>query len=245
VHKGARNEVSITVTSPLIGTNVEKLLLKQTIEMIDLQVTIQKANDLVNNFLDTARDEGFAQAIDALEQYYNLKQALKGPSVEKETKPTPSEETKPELHPVPVPGPLPEKDRRRAKRYPICWPVVLGPPHSVFFERVKSAERDEDEAKQKRMALEWRRFRDPDFDSAKYHVHHVDPLFLGGPDDLNRNATTLEKGLHLRGHARLRKQPQMTTPPAPLPPLPTDLYKHPAGTQYQLAGFKEEASETC
>jgi Domain of unknown function (DUF4157) len=245
VHKGAKNEVSITVTSPLIKASVEQLLLKQTAEMIDLQVSIQKANDLVNNFLDTAREEGFAQAIDALEQYYNVKQALGGPAVDKKTEQTPSKETKPDLHPVPVLAPMPEEDRKRAKRYPICWPVVLGPPRSVFFERVKSAERDEDEAKQARMALEWRQYRDPDFDPKKYHVHHVDPLFLGGPDDLKRNATTLEKGLHLRGHARLRNQPQMATPPAPLPPLPPDLYKHPGGIKYQLAGFKEEGAETC
>lgn len=245
VHKGAKNQVSITVTSPMVKASVEQLLRKQTAQMIDLQVNIQKANDLVNNFLDTAREEGFAQAVDALEQYYNVKQALDGPAVDKKTDPTASEQTKPDLHPVPVLAPMPEEDRKRAKRYPICWPVVLGPPRSVFFERVKSAERDEDEAKQARMALEWRRFRDPDFDPSKYHVHHVDPLFLGGPDDLRGNAVTLEKGLHLRGHARLRNQPQMATPPAPLPPLPADLYKHPGGVKYQLTGFKEEGSETC
>ena len=245
VRKGTKGEVSITVTSPLIKESVEKLFLEQTAKMIDLQVSIQKANEVVNNFLDTATEEGFAQAIDALQQYYTVKRALKDPSTKEEKKPAPSEETKPDLHPVPVAPPMSEEERRRAKRYPICWPIQLGPPRSVFFVRVKSAERDEDEAKQARMALEWRRFRDPDFDSSKYHVHHVDPLFLGGPDDLKRNATTLEKGLHLRGHASLRKQPQMKSPPAPLPALPEDMYKHPDGVQYQLVGFKQEGGETC
>ena len=246
VHKGAKNETTITVTSALIAERVAKLLVTQTAEMIELQINIERANEVVNNFLDTARKEGFEQAIDALEQYYNVKKALDGPSVDKRPGSKKSEETKPELHPLPLPAPMPGDDeRKRIRRYPICWPVVLGPPRSVFFERVKSAERDEDEAKQARMALEWRRFRDPDFDPQKYHVHHVDPLFLGGPDDLKRNAITLEKGLHLRGHARLRSQPQMATPPAPLAPLPTDLYKHPDGIKYQLAGFKEEGKETC
>ena len=80
MHKGASNEVSVTVTSPLIRDDVEKLFLKQTLEMIELQVNIQRANEpnRANNFLDNARQEGFAQAVDALEQYYSVKQALKG-----------------------------------------------------------------------------------------------------------------------------------------------------------------------
>jgi hypothetical protein len=247
VREGTARKVTITVTSPLIDASAKALFLEQTAEMIGLQGNIQKANAVVNQFIDTARAEGFAQAVDALQQYYNLKGVLEGPSpkLEKEVGPAPSEEAQPELFPVPIVAPMPDDDKKRKRPYPICWPTVLGPPHSVFFVRVKSAERDEEEAKQGRMALEWRRFRDPDFDPSKYHVHHVDPLFLGGPDDLKRNATTLEKGMHLRGHASLRKQPQMANPPAPLPPLPTDLYKHPGGIPYELVGFKTDSDDTC
>jgi Domain of unknown function (DUF4157) len=154
----------------------------------------------------------------------------------------PDPKTGPDFPPPPLGQP---RQRRRSPRaYPICWPTQLGPPFSKDFVRTKS-ERDEVEATQARMALNWRQFRDPDFDPTKFHVHHVDPLFLGGPDDLQGNATTIPKRLHLRGHASLRKQPQMVLPPPPLRPLPIDLYAHPIGTPYRLVGFKDTSDEWC
>lgn len=136
-------------------------------------------------------------------------------------------------------------DRRRNRAaYPICWATQLGPPAQVEFIRA-NAERDEAEAKQARMALEWRRLRDPDFDPSEYHVHHVVPLFLGGEDDLLNNGTTIPASLHLKGHAVLRYQPQMLTPPPPLSPLPEDLYAHPANTPYEFVGFKQSREEEC
>ncbi len=128
-----------------------------------------------------------------------------------------------------------ESDRGSA--YPIVWPLTLPPPPQKFFVRF-SQQRDEDEAKQARMALDWRAFRDPDFDPRRFHVHHVVPLFLGGRDDLATNGIVWPKGLHLTGHARLRDQPQMLYPPVPLAPLPPDLYDHPQGTRYWIAGYK-------
>jgi hypothetical protein len=95
------------------------------------------------------------------------------------------------------------------------------------------------------MQLDWRKFRDPDFDPDKYHVHHVDPLFLGGPDNLRINGTIIDKTNHLRGHWMLRQQPQMLTPPPGLPPLQKDMYDHPSGILYILAGYKESAEEVC
>jgi len=94
---------------------------------------------------------------------------------------------------------------------------VLGhsarPPRSnqKFFQ-IKKADRDEEKAKQARMQLYWRQFRDPDFDPNQYHVHHSVHLFIGGEDNLRTNAITLPKGIHLKGHQVLRTQPQMQFP---------------------------------
>ena len=114
-----------------------------------------------------------------------------------------------------------------------------------MFVRTRSPERDMQAARQARMALEWRQFRDPLFDARRYHVHHVTPLFLGGPDDLRNNATVIPARLHLEGHRVLQIQPQMATPPPGLPPLPVDLYDHPPGIPYVFAGFKWRANEVC
>ncbi len=143
-----------------------------------------------------------------------------------------------------------EEEKKKKKRYPLCWPnpLILPPPQFPrgvlwqTFVRIKGADRDEEEAAQQRMQLRWRQFRDPDFDPGKYHVHHVVPLFLGGPDDLYGNGVTWYKNIHLKGHAQLRQQPQMADPQQvkPLPPLPKDMYSHPDGTLYELVGTKSE-----
>jgi hypothetical protein len=41
-----------------------------------LQVNVHRRNQVVNQLLDTARHEGFAQDMDALEQYFTVKAAL-------------------------------------------------------------------------------------------------------------------------------------------------------------------------
>lgn len=154
------------------------------------------------------------------------------------------------------PGPKKEPDKKKPedapripprrsepKAYPICWATQLRPPSRIHFVRVKGAARDLDDAKQARMILQWREFRDPTFDPKRFHVHHVDPLFLGGADDLKTNGTLIDKENHIKGHYVLARQPQMLTPPAGLQPLPPNLYEHPAGTPYRLVGFKERAEE--
>jgi hypothetical protein len=143
----------------------------------------------------------------------------------------------------PKPRPRPPVDVR-PQPYPICWATQLGPPPQSLFVRTKS-ERDENEAKQARLALAWRATQDPGFDDKVYHVHHVVPLILGGVDDLKTNATTIPRTIHLRGHNVLRWQPQMANSPHPLPPLPTDLYEHPPGIPYRLVGFKQTKDESC
>lgn len=150
----------------------------------------------------------------------------------------------------PVPRAIPRAEPRAIPRrptptpYPLCWPVQLGPAPQILFVRT-SPIRDEEEQKQARMQLEWRSFRDPSFDPTRFHVHHVHPLFLGGVDDLSSNGTIIPKDLHLTGHKVLQIQPQMMTPPPPLPPLPADIYRHPPGTPYILVGYKQKPEETC
>jgi hypothetical protein len=141
-------------------------------------------------------------------------------------------------------------NRRRPDAYPICWATQLGPP-MLFgvpvtqFVRTPGVERDTEDADQRRLQLYYRQRVDPNFRARDYHVHHSVPLFLGGLDAAPGNLVTLPGRLHLRGHGVLRYQPQMRSPPPPLAPLPQDLLTHPAGTKYELVGFKSEASETC
>lgn len=133
--------------------------------------------------------------------------------------------------------------RRDAGAYPILWPVVFGPPSLfdvpiVFFTRTPNAERDESFTFEVRRELWARSGRDPDLLPSDYHAHHIVPLFLGGMDQARGNIMFLPGRVHLRGHAALANQPQMETPPPPLQPLPANILRHPAGTRYELVGFK-------
>lgn len=165
-----------------------------------------------------------------------------------ETEPKPEPKKKPDKTTDPVP---PEPPRRRGNLYPLCWPLLLPPPTTVLFTRLKSPDRDYTGDNQK--ALKAKRQREegePDFHSKDYHIHHVVPLFLGGEDKLQSpskggNGLIWPARTHLRGHDWLRHQPQMATPPPPLLPFDTDIYKHPVGTPYCLAGFKASKEEVC
>lgn len=166
--------------------------------------------------------------------------------------PTPAPTPKPAAPPVPQPNP--ERARRRRRRpdaYPICWATQLLPP-MLFglpvagFVRTPNADRDESFMEQLRLqTLLGRQASDPHFRARDLHIHHSVPLFLGGLDGTPGNLVALPRLSHLRGHAVLRHQPQMLTPPPPLAPLPPDLYAHPAGTRYELVGFKNERNEDC
>lgn len=124
------------------------------------------------------------------------------------------------------------------KFYPLYWSPLLPVVTSRVFVRTPGRERDTRKAAQASMQQQWREFRDPDFRARWVHVHHVIPLFLGGPDDLVGNGIAWPARVHLKGHRDLRLQPQMQTPPNGLPPLSGDLYDHPSGTLYVLAGYK-------
>ena len=114
-----------------------------------------------------------------------------------------------------------------------------------FFIRTPGAERDTQDAYQRRLQLRYRQDVDPGFNGNDYHVHHVVPLFLGGLDAAAANLFVIPKIPHLHGHDVLRYQPQMLTPPVPLRPMPVDLYAHPAGTEYEIVGYKENPYDTC
>ena len=124
------------------------------------------------------------------------------------------------------------------KFYPLFWSPLLPPVTSRVFVRTPGRERDTRKAAQALLENQRREFDDPGFRARSFHVHHVIPLFLGGPDDLIGNGTTWPGRVHLKGHRDLRSQPQMQTPPSGLSPLPVDLYDHPPGTLYVLTGYK-------
>lgn len=144
-----------------------------------------------------------------------------------------------------------KKDERK-KAYPICWPVQLGPPMLAgvpvpMFIRTPNAERDTQHAHQERLQLIYRERVDPGFVARDFHVHHSVPLFLGGLDAAPINLTLVPARMHLRGHNILTHQPQLARPiggQAP-PPGGANLYAHPAGTRYRLAGFKTQRDEVC
>jgi hypothetical protein len=127
-----------------------------------------------------------------------------------------------------------ETQRRKGGAYPICWPpnYLLPDPQyrtgmfQTSFVRIKDAERDEQAAYQERVRVRRRAEGEPDFDPAKLHVHHVIPLFLGGPDWLTINSVLWPAHVHIRGHAVLRSQRQFQDAKltAPLPPIDEDLY---------------------
>ncbi|HEY9660494.1 MAG TPA: hypothetical protein V6C65_18730, partial [Allocoleopsis sp.] len=145
-----------------------------------------------------------------------------------------------------------KKDDKKDDVYPLYWPISLYYPTRMTFVRIKSPDRDYTGDNQKALkAKRQREENDPDFRSDKYHVHHIVPLFLGGEDNLQSiskggNGVILYATQHLTGHQELRKQPQLEPSrlSSSLKPLEggEDIYKHPLGTKYYLAGFKE--SET-
>jgi hypothetical protein len=158
----------------------------------------------------------------------------------------PSPGTLPSAVPLPAALAALQGKPRPANAYPICWPIHFGPAPATVFIKTTPPDRDYAEQQQAALVRRWlRAFRDPGFVAERYHVHHVLPLFLGGADDLARNAMTLLATTHLRSHAVLRHQPQMATPPPPLQPLGPDIYRHPVGTMYWLAGYKENPEQVC
>ena len=77
VRKGRANEVTINVTSAAIE-QVRPVFEMQAGALITLQSNIQAGVTKINAFLATARAEGLAQAVDAVQQIYDVRGTLRG-----------------------------------------------------------------------------------------------------------------------------------------------------------------------
>jgi hypothetical protein len=149
-----------------------------------------------------------------------------------------------------------EEQERQRGAYPLCWPTQLGCPCALRFQRLRPDEPDLTDDGQEKLR------RDPAFTRriqgvikttdigillkrSKIDIHHRHPLFLGGAENAESNALVLDRDEHHAGHASLNYQPQMRLPPLPLRPLDTNILNHPSGTQYYLAGMKNERDQTC
>ena len=159
--------------------------------------------------------------------------------------------TKPTPKPLPDTMPKTDKDdkRRKVKIYPICWPNLLpfdwgiaamGPLPMAMVTKTKPPDRDFSGENQKVLQERYQRERKGDIPWGKMHVHHILPLFLGGYDDLRGNGMLLESRIHLRGHDWLRNQEQLRGKG-----VSVDLYDHPNGRRYYIAGEKTTEKGTC
>jgi hypothetical protein len=193
-------------------------------------------------------DAGFTQRIEAYARGAAKRRSRAKPKAAPKAEPEP--QAGPRVGPKSaLRGAEGEERQRHPGAYPICWPKPLLPPPEYrtgvkqnVFTRIKRAERDLDSAEQHRLQLRYREEVDPGFNAKDYHVHHIIPLFLGGPDWLMVNGIAWPRYAHLDGHTELRYQRQLKDPrvTAPLPPIGVDLYgeDHEAGTAYYLAGDK-------
>ena len=138
--------------------------------------------------------------------------------------------------PVPRAIPVP-RTRRKGKRapLPIYWPhlggkgvplVARDPACSIYPGRLLSRSNPLNrnpslvEAYKERYPVE-----------SGQAVHHVTPLFLGGPDSLG-NLTAIWISYHDAGHAALRFQPHLA-----MQGMSPDLYSHPPGIPYVVASI--------
>jgi len=95
--------MTITVTSPAINPEVRTLFKRHTSKARDLQVSIQKSVNIINQFLSGATIEGLKQTVEALKEYDKVRKQLidlsgDEPKQEKEEK----KETKSEASPTPT-----------------------------------------------------------------------------------------------------------------------------------------------
>jgi hypothetical protein len=158
---GGGTEVAITLTSA--GDKKRRAAMETEIEQItkvEGGVELTVAN--LNAFVATARHEGLAQAVDALEQYYRVKQFLdagKGGKNDKQQQPNKDEEktAQPDVDPVPPVVPQPEEgdggrwgcDDVRCNVYPVekgakCPDRVIGSSrnHPSFAAACLAAQRN-------------------------------------------------------------------------------------------------------
>jgi hypothetical protein len=146
-------------------------------------------------------------------------------------------QTRTRTEPRAIPRAVPRtKTRDKRKRlYPINWPYRSGrglpltapnPTNTIFvgrrLTRTMSPPRN--------LAL-IEQFKKLNPVKKGQAVHHVTPLFLGGPDNLG-NLAAIWISYHDSGHLALRKQPHLSAYG-----LSADLYQHPPGTSYIVSSL--------
>ncbi|MEA2900088.1 MAG: hypothetical protein QOJ84_5703 [Bradyrhizobium sp.] len=120
VRGGTNRRVSITVTSPAISLQVRETFRQSTADMQTLQANVQRGADVVNQFLDSAFEQGLEQAGEALVEYALVRAKLGGDKKRKE-----EQQPQPQPQPVPQPVPVPIEDDKKkppaAMRFQVQW----------------------------------------------------------------------------------------------------------------------------
>jgi hypothetical protein len=267
VDRGSTLEFTITVTSSAVE-GAGKVFERRTAEVRELQSGIQQSVDVVTLFLDNARQEGFEQAVEAVEDFYRIREILKGgKESEKKNPGKPKEEQKPDIPIVPrIPLPIDDEKRRKRKEcrtdpcqdpLPIKWPRILPEPSKTRRPLIRTPSGDDNlepdhrSKPQRDLNKEIREHRDkglppprPCFDddvepNKSYDAHHRHPLFLGGAED-TVNLCALDTDYHTRGHRELYHQEDMLNDAIWIAckVCEGNLRRHPAQQSYESTGRK-------
>jgi hypothetical protein len=116
VREGTPGEVLIAVTTPGIDPKVSKVFVDQTAAMQNFQKNIQEGADFVTQFMDEAFLEGLEQAAEAVEEYYLVRSALRGPKPKTGRGQETEKQKQPTLEPRPIPRPVDEEEKKRKSR---------------------------------------------------------------------------------------------------------------------------------
>lgn len=124
--------VAVTVTSAG-DTSVRASMDRETAAVKQLEASVELVVADINQFVATAHAEGLAQAVEAVEEFYQVKSVLRGPSAKpgKDDK----TETKPDLQPVPLAPPAPQPDDKKktcATEYPSALACSSLPAEYVY-----------------------------------------------------------------------------------------------------------------
>ena len=229
---GSGSEVTVTLTSAADKKKRQDMQ-NEIVEVQKLEAATEVGVSYVNQFLDTAFQEGLEQAGEAVVEFYLTKQSLKKPKTdqEKQTSPTPNI--------GPMPFPMPEEGQKRRKKckdicdtpLPVKWPrimplpggqrpLVRTPSGDDYIEPDKRSKPQRDLQKEIEKQRDRHRSGKPgayvprpcfanDADpNAPYDAHHIHPLYLGGAED-EINLCALRTDYHQRAHPALNNQKMM------------------------------------
>jgi len=234
VRERTPRQVSITVTSPAISAKIQAAFEQKTSLMRDLQITIQRDGDVINQFVDEAFEEGLEQAGDALVEYFEVRQQLGGPKRggKSEKSKKPQQDTKPDLQPVPLVQPDDDRKKKKCREkepcetpLPIKWPKIMPAPSDrrplvrtpsgdEYIEPEKRSKPQKElqeainDARKRGVPPPSPCFSDDAEPNAPYDAHHIHPLYLGGAEDAT-NLCALRADYHQQGHPQLNNQTAM------------------------------------